>query len=580
MSTVTAIRQAVPKNNARILIVEDEQVVALDLSSTLENLGYVVIDCVISGAAAIESALAQRPDLILMDIRLDGTLDGVDAAQKIHDSTKCPIIFLTAYSDEQTLSRAKKTMPFGFLVKPFKMPELRCTIEIALHKHQAEERLREQERWFSTTLRSLMDAVIATGPDNKVRFLNTAAELLTGWMDQEAKDLEIQDILKLVRVQVSLPAITWRTDPVPDDAATTLELQSFFINRQGKTVEVDDATAPIIDDAGTAQGCVTVLRDVTQQRRNQEEIRQLTVELDRRVRERTAQLELANLQLSKVSKIKDEFLRTMSLELRTPLNSIIGFSMLFQQGLVGGLTEPQRKFIRLICESSNQLLSLINDLLELSDIDAGKILLELETLDVDAELSSGAAIVVEQAGQSRIELQPALIQPAHILLADRRKLRHIICNLLTNAVNFSRDGAPVVITAREVPRAAVQLAVPTGGAAHTCRLPKNEFEFFVEIAVQDHGIGIADPCAIFHNYLHIDSSQIPEHSCAGLGLTLVQQLAELHGGTAGVTTVLGEGSTFVAWLPLRSIAQAESALASASDRSETASMRLPQVVDL
>jgi PAS domain S-box-containing protein len=578
MSAVTAIYPAAPNNDARILIVEDEQVVALDLSSTLENLGYVVIDSVISGAAAIESARAQRPDLILMDIRLDGALDGVDAAQQIHAFTKCPIIFLTAYSDEQTLSRAKQTMPFGFLVKPFKMPELRCTIEIALHKHQTEERLREQERWFSTTLRSLMDAVIATGPDNKVRFLNTAAESLTGWLDQEAKGLEIQDIFELVRVQVSLPTVTWRTDPAPDDATITLEVQSFFIDRQGKTVEVDDATAPIIDDAGTAQGCVMVLRDVTEQRRNQEEIRQLTVELERRVRERTAQLESANLQLSKVSKVKDEFLRTMSLELRTPLNSIIGFSMLFQQGLIGELTAPQRKFIRLICESSNQLLSLINDLLELSDIDAGKILLELEALDVDAELSSGAAIVVEQAGQSRIGWQPAQIQPVHILLADRRKLRHIICNLLTNAVKFSRDGAPVVMSAREVPRAAVQLAVPTGGAAHTCPLPKNEFEFFLEIAVRDHGIGIADPCAVFHNYLQMDSSQIPEHHGAGLGLTLVQQLAELHGGTAGVTTVLDVGSTFVVWLPLRSIAQAEAALASASGRSEMTAMALPQVV--
>jgi signal transduction histidine kinase len=109
-------------------------------------------------------------------------------------------------------------------------------------------------------------------------------------------------------------------------------------------------------------------------------------------------------------------------------------------------------------------------------------------------------------------------------------------------------------------------------------LPKNEFEFFLEIAVRDHGIGIADPCAVFHNYLQMDSSQTPERHGAGLGLTLVQQLAELHGGTAGVTTVLDVGSTFVVWLPLRSIAQAEAALASASGRSEMTAMALPQVV--
>jgi PAS domain S-box-containing protein len=580
MSTVTASLQAAPRNIARILIVEDEQVVALDLSSTLENLGYVVIDSVISGVAAIQAAREEQPDLILMDIRLDGTLDGVDAAQQIHDFTTCPIIFLTAYSDEQTLSRAKETAPFGFLVKPIKMQELRCAIEVALHKHQTEERLREQERWFSTTLRSLMDAVIATGSDNKVRFLNSAAESLTGWTDQEAKGHEIREILDLVRVQVSLPAITWRGDRAHEGARTALEQQSFFINRQGKTVEVDDTTAPIIDEAGAAQGRVMVFRDVTEQRHNEEEIRQLTVELERRVRERTAQLESANFQLSRVSKIKDEFLRTMSLELRTPLNSIIGFSMLFQQGLVGELTEPQRKYIRLICESSNQLLSLINDLLELSDIDAGKILLELEALDVNAELSAAAAIVVEQAGRSRIGLQPALIQPVHILLADRRKLRHIICNLLTTAVKFSRDSAPVVMSARVVRRAAVHLAEPSGGAAYTCPLPRNEFAFFLEIAVQDHGVGIVDPCAIFHNFPNIDLSHCPEHNGAGLGLTLVQQLAELHGGTAGVTTVLGVGSTSVVWLPLRSSEQTETALASGSGQSKVATIAMPQLVGL
>src|SRR5471030_2496235 len=390
---------------ARILIVEDERVVALDLSSTLEKLGYSVIGSVISGAEAIECAREQRPDLILMDIRLNGKLDGIDAAQEIHLFLNCPIIFLTAYSDEQTLHRAKQVMPFGYLVKPFKMLELRCTIEVALHKNMVEERLREQERWFSTTLRSLTDAVIATDPANKIRFLNPSAELLTGWGAKEAQGREIQEILELVRTHVSLPEASRRNSVAFETFPPPVELQTFFINRQGETVEIDDATAPIVDDKGIGLGQVMVFRDITEQRRNLEEIRQLTVELEWRVDERTAELQAVNSQLLAATKVKSDFLSRMSHELRTPLNSIIGFSKLFLIGKIGELTENQRKYIGFVCESGDHLLSLVNDILDLSKIGTGNMVLDLKLLDIKSELNSCLVIVWDQARKRNIDVQ-------------------------------------------------------------------------------------------------------------------------------------------------------------------------------
>ncbi|MES2163689.1 MAG: ATP-binding protein [Pseudomonadota bacterium] len=545
---------------ARILIVEDERVVALDLSSTLEKLGYAVIGSVISGAEAIECAREQRPDLILMDIRLNGKIDGIDAAQEIHLFLNCPVIFLTAYSDEQTLHRAKQVTPFGYLVKPFKMLELRCTIEVALHKNMIEERLREQERWFSTTLRSLSDAVIATDPANKIRFLNPSAELLTGWGAKEAQGREIREILEPVRIHVSLPEVIRRNSGTFENISAPVELQTYFVNRQGETVEIDDATAPIVDDSGMGLGQVMVFRDITEQRRNLEEIRQLTVELERRVAERTDQLQTVNEQLLSATNVKSEFLNRMSRELRIPLNSIIGFSKLFLIGKIGELTDNQRKYIRFVCESGDHLLSLVNDILDLSKIGTGNMVLELKLLDIKSELNSCLVIVWDQARKRNIDVQVVPFNAMHLLLADRRKFKQIILNLLSNAVKYTRDGGSVNISAREVRRDAVRIDVPAAGSARLLPLPEHDFQEFIEIAVADNGIGIEDLDRILQAFTQFDTSLAREGDGTGLGLSLVKQLTELHGGTVAVSSIPGHGATFVIWLPLRIEEQAKVAV--------------------
>lgn len=541
---------------ARILIVEDERVVALDLSLSLEKLGYSVIGNVISAPEAIECARAKQPDLILMDIRLNGSSDGVDAAREIHRFMNCPVIFLTAYSDEQTLQRAKQATPFGYLVKPFKMLELRCTIEVALYKNMVEERLREQERWFSTTLRSLSDAVIATDPADKIRFLNPSAETLTGWRETEAQGLELQEVLGLVRAQVSVPEVTRRDGGGFRSLSPPVELQTFFINRQGETIEIDDATAPIVDDNGASLGKVMVFRDITELRRSLEQIRQLTVELEWRVGERTAQLQAANGRLQAATKEKSEFLIRMSHELRTPLNSIIGFARLFQIGKIGELTENQRRYISLICESGDRLLSLVNGILDLSKIEAGKMTLELEPVDLSAEVTCCLAALAEPVQRRDIDVRVVPFLPTRPLWADRSKIRQIIFNLLSNAVKFMDDRGKVVVTVREVPRAAVCIDVPVAGSARLLPLPDHEFSEFIEIAIVDNGIGIADLDEIFQAFTQIDSLLARARGGPGLGLIVVKEFAELHGGTVAVSTIAGQGSTFVVWLPLRDMERA------------------------
>jgi len=149
---MTASNGVAAQAGARIMIVEDERILALDLAETLDELGYTVAGTASRGEEAIELARRLDPQLILMDVRLEGDIDGITAAETIRDEHDVPVVFLTAHADDDTLQRATSTDASAYLVKPFKPPDLRCVIEIALHKHAADMRLRENERWLEQTL--------------------------------------------------------------------------------------------------------------------------------------------------------------------------------------------------------------------------------------------------------------------------------------------------------------------------------------------------------------------------------------------------------------------------------------------
>ena len=172
--------------DVRILIVEDENIVAEEVRLRLKNLGYTIAAIASSGEEAIEKVIATHPDLVLMDIQLQEEMDGVDVAEHIHAHFDIPIIYLTSYSDNDTFQRAKIAEPFGYIIKPFEERELHSAIEVALYRDKMEKKLRESEQWFSATLTSIRDAVIATNKEREIVFMNPVAETLTGWKQEEA----------------------------------------------------------------------------------------------------------------------------------------------------------------------------------------------------------------------------------------------------------------------------------------------------------------------------------------------------------------------------------------------------------
>jgi len=183
---------------ARVLVVEDERLVAKDLEMQLNRIGYTVVGIAPDGATAVDLASALSPDIVMMDIHLKGDLDGVDTARILRNRFGIPAIYLTAFSDGPTLERAKVTRPLGYIVKPFAVNDLRVALAVAIHNHALDVELRQRERWFSTTLNAIGDAVIATDTQTRITFMNPVAETLTGWKAEEATGQRLDTVFSIV----------------------------------------------------------------------------------------------------------------------------------------------------------------------------------------------------------------------------------------------------------------------------------------------------------------------------------------------------------------------------------------------
>src|SRR6059058_319486 len=278
-----------------------------------------------------------------------------------------------------------------------------------------------------------------------------------------------------------------------------------------------------------------------------------------------------NVELEHASRMKSEFLANMSHELRTPLNAIIGFSEVLGDGLIGDMSDQQRRFIGDIFSSGKHLLSLINDILDLSKVEAGKMILDLEPVQISSLFANSLSIIKEKAGARRIQLTADAPPELGSIRADARKVKQIVYNLLSNAVKFTSDKGEVTLRATRVPRSAVgKLEGPWAGRAFP--LAENDYDEFLQIDVTDTGIGISEDGLerIFKPFSQIDSGLSRKFEGTGLGLAMVKLLAELHGGTVAVESAVGEGSRFTVWLPLRE----PDALASISS-GPAAAMSLP-----
>jgi PAS domain S-box-containing protein len=249
----------------KLLIVEDEPIVALDLKQELESLGCEVVGVAESADEALAVAELMHPDLALMDVRIVGSMDGIQTARLLRSAYQVPAIFLTSYSDDTTIARAAREMPYGYLTKPFQSRELKASLQVALTKAQddASERAAHQE--ISATVSGMREGLVMVTLDGAVQFMNASAEALTGWSLERARGRYLKDILNLSDERNRpMPTLTGR--------AGVSEVEEFgwtLGQPGGSTVLVDFSVAPLVDQAGQRTGTVVTLRNAGERLRSQ-----------------------------------------------------------------------------------------------------------------------------------------------------------------------------------------------------------------------------------------------------------------------------------------------------------------------
>jgi signal transduction histidine kinase len=266
-----------------------------------------------------------------------------------------------------------------------------------------------------------------------------------------------------------------------------------------------------------------------------------TLEQNRELEERNKKLEEANVRLKELDRLKSAFLATVSHELRTPLTSIIGYSEMLAEGLAGALNEEQTDYVRTIMEKGETLLKLISSILDISQIEAGKVRLNFEPMDALDLVSSSVTSVKPQAAKKGVRLEAKVPKAMPQVLGDRDRLRQAVVNLLANALKFTSKGGQVTATLTEV--------------MHQPDLNAPGYRIIVE----DTGVGIAADQfdKIFQSFYQVDSSSTREYGGAGIGLAIVKSFVEGHGGVVRVASEVGRGSRFTLILPVTPSVQAQ-----------------------
>ena len=247
----------------KLLIVEDEPIIALDLQQEFEELGCEVTGLAESADSALMSVEENAPDLVVMDIRIDGSMDGIQAARLLRHAYHIPVLFLTSYSDSETLRRAACEMPYGYLTKPFKSCDLRASLEMALHKAAVDAELRKSSRMMSTSLHGMHEAIVLVAADGMVQYMNQAAIDISGLGNIRARSMLLKEVFDLTDIyRNSVPM------PVRRGEAMTIEEFGWFLRVPGRDrMIVDFSIRSLVGEDGAQAGHVLTLRNAAERMR-------------------------------------------------------------------------------------------------------------------------------------------------------------------------------------------------------------------------------------------------------------------------------------------------------------------------
>ncbi len=491
-------------DSIRILVVEDEAIVALDLRKRLGSLGYQIVDVVAQGEIAVAIAREQRPDLILMDVRLRGAMDGIQAADIIRAELGLPVVYLTAHADDATVDRARKTEPFGYILKPFDEKELRTVIEMAIYKHNADRRLFENERRYATILASIGDGVITTDQAGAVTFLNPVAEKLTGWSIADASGVHIDKIVKICDPETRQPLPNPIASVLGDRSSVGLTTNRILVSRHGLEVPIDDCATEMRDEHGNLTGAVLVVRDVTYSQQIQHRLQ-------------NAQKMEAMGQLA--GGIVHDF--------NNMLTVILNYSELLVES--AGPDHPWCSFLSEIHRAGQRSAGLTNQLLTF----CRKQLVEPRLIDLN-EAIVGTEQLLRRLIGANIQLVVKLCPNLGLVLMDSGQIERILVNLAVNARDAISDQGILTIETYNVTISSAQYPQLIDGT-YRCLL------------VRDNGHGI--PASIHHQIFEPFFTTKGPGKGTGLGLATVYGIVKQCGGHIAFDSEIGSGTTFRIYFP-------------------------------
>jgi PAS domain S-box-containing protein len=387
-------------------------------------------------------------------------------------------------------------------------------------RKQTEQQLQQQAQ----IINQIHDAVITTDKHYQITYWNQGAEKLYGYT---AAEMKAQSITLFCLPEHRETLSETLLEPLHSTGSYEIEMPQ--LKKSGETFFARLSLSLLCNLAGETIGVISFAIDITQHEQLETTLKAEQVVLNQQLAERLADLSVANIQLQKANQMKDEFLANMSHELRTPLNSILGMLENLNEQVYGQLNDRQMKSLQTIGNSSHHLLALINDILDLSKIEAGKVELQLESFNIEEICQASLMFVKQLAYKKQLQLSLELAPEVTTIVADQRRIKQILVNLLSNAVKFTPE------------RGSIRLEVKQSDVEHS-----------VSFVVIDSGIGIetAALARLFNPFEQIATEFTSQLEGTGLGLALVKQLVELHGGSVTVTSQIGQGSCFTVTLPL------------------------------
>ena len=489
---------------ARILIVEDEGIIADIIASRLVKSGYAVAGIAESCEGALAKIAELNPELVLMDIRIKGATDGIETAAQIRERFDIPFIFLSAHTDRQTMDRARTTGASGFLTKPVHHTNLAASIEMAIHKHRVNRAGRDQRAWLATVLGTMADAMVVIDRERRIQFLNGLAEKLTGWKNEDAKDLDVALVLPLAE---SASGFHLRVNELlcpPSDPQTRVAMPRDLMTakRSGEWFPIEGEVAPSVD-GGKVVGAVITFRDATaRQALENKTWHEHKMQAEGRLAAGIAH-DFNNL-LFVIFGYTEEILHssTLSASDRRALTEIrkasVSATDITQQLLKFSRKEPARK----------------------QDLSLNEVIRDTEEL-------------FRRPGGQSVKWVLKLAPELGAVRADYGLLTQVLINLASNARDAMPDGGEVTIETANV-------NVARAFASADIK------EAFIALSVTDTGAGMSAEAAE-HLFEPIITGESGKR--AGLGLSIVHSIVTDLDGTIRVDSAPGDGVTFTVRIP-------------------------------